>query len=389
MKRLIISLLLIGVLFSNLLAVVPAYADEPAENCSKIDAVLRGTQFYNCATSDTCNAGNIITDLTGETNEERAWNFFRGKGLDDMHTAAVVGNFMQESGLNPIRMEIGGTSQNPADADPKGWGVAQWTPGSKIVGIAQNLGITGPIFELGTQLNIVWAEMTGIAPTGYKNVVEPFNAKTTIEEAVSFFQKNYEGGANYEPRLRFAKEAFDKYKGQSTGNTTGAGAATGCGPSAALSPDCLNATGPAKILCAAKVYDPVSYELSGRAGHQGGAAWHKTCPTINASCVLDCSGLVNIAVYDVYGVDLRQNTFAEVSDTTNWKRISIAELGPGDIVQPNPDHVEIVDHVQGDIIYTFGAHTSHAAQEKQVGPSSTTVRSGTVFLRYIGQGAEN
>jgi hypothetical protein len=330
--------------------------------------------------------GCATPNLTGNDNEEKAFNFFRSNGLDDLHTAAVIGNLMQESRLNPEVMQKGGNSQNPADADPLGWGIAQWTPGSKIIAIAQNLNITEPIYELSTQLNIVWAEMTGISPTGVNNMLAGLNQQATLENAVAYFQKNFEGGAGFEPRLEFAQDALQRYGG-SPANTPTTGSATGCGQSSTLSPDCQGAQGVARILCAAKQYDPVSYSESFEGGHQGGAAWHASCPVVNASCLLDCSGLVNIAVYDVYHVDLRENTASERIDTQYWQHIPFEQLQPGDLVQPNTGHVEIIDHIEGNTIYTFGAHSARYPQPRQVGPSSFPVTSGNLYLHYVGPGA--
>jgi hypothetical protein len=158
-------------------------------------------------------------------------------------------------------------------------------------------------------------------------------------------------------------------------------------PGSTLSPDCQTASGVAKIICAAKQYDTVSYSETIEGGHQGAVAWHNDCPTIGPSCVLDCSGLVNIAVYDVFGSDLRENTYLEASDTQNWKHIPFGQVQPGDLIQPNPGHVEIIDHVQGSTIYTFGAHSSHYPQPRQVGPAQFTNSSGNVYLHYVGQGS--
>ncbi len=156
------------------------------------------------------------------------------------------------------------------------------------------------------------------------------------------------------------------------------------------SPDCATAQGNAKILCEAKKYDPVSYEESARGGHlASAAAWLKTCPVIDKTCLLDCSGLVNIAVWDAFKVDLNENTNGEYADTEHWKHIDQADLQPGDLIQPNSGHVEIVDHIQGKIIHTFGAHTWRYTQERQVGPAQySTTQNFYAALRFTGKGAK-
>lgn len=347
----------------------------------------------------TCTASGSTT-LTGSDNEEKVWNYFKGKGVDDIHTAAVIGNLEQESSLNPIIMEVGGTSQNPDDAGYLGWGLAQWTgneragetTGEKVKRIFQQAGATGPVYDLGTQLDVIWWEMSNSPPTGYSSFFAKFTATKSLADAVSFFQKYFEGGANYEPRFTNASNALQKYGNSPLPTDTSgnqdvtAPVASGCA-SGSLSPNCQSADGVAKIICAAKTYDSVSYSETVDAGHQGGAAWHASCPVVGPSCFLDCSGLVNIAVYDAFGVDLRENTTSERSDDKNWQTIPFSQLQPGDLIQPNSGHVEIVDHVNGNTIYTFGAHDPSPPQSSQVGPSQYSDNSSNLYLHYIGPGA--
>jgi hypothetical protein len=291
---------------------------------------------------------------------------------------------MQESSVIPTKIQGGGTSQNPADAGSGGWGIAQWTPGAKIINTAARYHITGPIYELGTQLLIIMAEMQNTSPPGYHNMLAGLKQIQDINEATAFFESHYEAAkdhGNLPQRQKYASDALAKYAGSAPTTT----ATTGACPSTA-SPDCQNVTGVAKILCAAKVYDPVSYEESTRGGHQGAAAWHQACPVIGPSCYLDCSGLVNIAVFDAFGIDLNQNTDGERADSTHWAKIDFSQLQPGDLIQPNDGHVEIVDHIEGNKIYTFGAHSSHYPQPDQVSPSSFTDNPGNLYLHFRNAG---
>lgn len=350
---------------------------------AQIKVFRDGIPYFNTESSTAaCSASE--TSLVGSDNEQKTWNYFKSKGLDNIHTAAVMGNIHQESTFNPQIMEIGGNSKDPRDAGSKGWGLVQWTPGSRVIGIAEDLHITGPIYELSTQLDIVWGEMTGTAPTGLHNILAGFKRTTTLTDATEYFRAKFESGTAGN-RQQYAQDALQKYgSGEASGSTTINTDTGACGASSALSPDCQTAQGSAKILCAAKAYDRVSYEESIRAGHQGGAEWHASCPEVDPSCVLDCSGLVNIAVYDVFNVDLRENTYSEASDTTHWKHINIDNLQPGDLVQPNPRHVEIVDHIVGDTIYTFGAHSPNRPQPKQVGPAQYSKSDISLSLHWIG-----
>jgi hypothetical protein len=166
--------------------------------------------------------------LTGGDNPEKVFNFFKSKGFSDVVAAAITGNFMQEAStaINPTIMEIGGNSTNPADAGAKGWGISQWTPGIRVIDIAKRLNVSGPIYELGTQLNIVYGEMQSTAPTGYQNLAEKIKGITDLTQATEFFRANYEGGTPGNRQL-YAKQVFDKYGGTSAGTTSGTAAVTG------------------------------------------------------------------------------------------------------------------------------------------------------------------
>lgn len=319
-----------------------------------------------------CGAGT--GDLSGADVPTLVWNYFYSKLQNDNLTAAVWGNIKQESQFIPNLIEGMTRSNDPHDSGELAWGLVQWdNPSTKVLISQKNAGVVGPIYEASTQVQIIWWEMENITPTSYPKFNEKFKTLSgDLSAAVEFFQVKYESGAPGQ-RQQYAREGLQQYGGK------GSAGSVGCGN---INPECNNAQGNAKILCAAKIYDPVSYEMSVRGGHQGGAEWHKTCPTINASCYLDCSGLVNIAIYDLTKIDLRQNTFSQVADAVHWQKIPLTDLQPGDLIQPNTGHVEIVDHIEGDRVITFGAHSANKPQPDQVGPSSWPI-SG-VGLRWKG-----
>src|ERR1035437_4867800 len=72
----------------------PVFAQQmPQED--KVNFGLGGG-FFSSVTA-ACSS-STSTALTGTDNPSKIWNFFRSKGLDDMHTAAIMGNIQQESG---------------------------------------------------------------------------------------------------------------------------------------------------------------------------------------------------------------------------------------------------------------------------------------------------
>lgn len=372
---------------SSLVLAQPVAALSPAQK----QVINEGIYWYNVQ-SDSCAAGGIT--LSGSDNIEKSWNFFVGQGLSNAQTAGVLGNIQQESHFDPTLMQRGGDSQNPDDAGSQngssGWGLVQWDPGTKVNDLASANNITGPIYELSTQLQLVWAEMSGTSPTGVKNMVAGLKNITDAQQAATYFNTKFEGGTDPGGvRGNNAIKFLQRYGNGDAGNSgTPADNSGGCLTSNGVSPDCQNVQGTAQILCQAEKYKGLPYEESVYGGHQGGAAWHQACSPLSPStpgCVLDCSGIVNIAVYDIYHVDLRENTYSEVSDVGKyWQRISASEAQAGDIFQPNPGHVEIVDHIAGGTIYAFGAH--HPGSP--AGPDHFyKVTPSMVFLRYIGPGA--
>lgn len=334
--------------------------------------------IYTFNVEDSASGTSCGTQLVGSDNATQVWNYFKDKGLGDVQVAGIMGNMEQESHFDPEIIQGGGDSQNPSDAGSGGWGLIQWTPGSKIVDELQAAGIDGQVYELATQLDLIWQILHNNPVVTASFDLAHFNSLTSVNDTTDYFEQQIEAakdGGNLPQREQNAAEILSKY-----GGTAQAGTGSGCGGAV----NCQSASGVAKILCAAKAYDPVSYSETGAAGHQGGAAWHTSCPTIDASCVLDCSGLVNLAVYDAFSTDLRENTFTEASDSQYWQHVDLNNVQPGDLVQPNTGHVEIVDHVQGQTIYTFGSHNPNLPQPDQVGPTSLPVSSNNVYLHYVG-----
>jgi hypothetical protein len=170
-----------------------------------------------------------------------------------------------------------------------------------------------------------------------------------------------------------------------TSTTTSGSGCTGSTSSTGASISCVNgttATGNAAIACDVLKYASIKYS---QAGHKLPSVWHQQCPTIGPSCATDCSGLVSIAIYDVFGLDEVWTTFGMVADPHNFQRIQLSQVQPGDLVEPNPDHVEVIESVQGNTLNDFAAHSESSNPE--VGPDTITAEPGYVYLRYIGQGA--
>ncbi len=345
---------------------------------------------------------NDVTYLSqapsGSSNEQKIYNFFVGEvHLSPAGAAGIMGNMHAESSFDFTAAQTPDAWSDMSTARNKAVGLVQWDGGRRptMINWAKDKHGTDPRDTTGAgpnglvvQLNYIWYELNTISQ--YKDLLQLLKTTTDPGDAAFQWHRVYEVSSDSpdkieKNRVEPARQYFQKYNG----TTASAGEAnTGCVSNASFSPDCKSITGNARILCAAKAYDPVSYYENFVGGHQGGAEWHKSCPTVGPSCYLDCSGLVNIAVYDVYKADLRENSAGERSDIGKyWQVIKFEQLQPGDLIQPFIGHVEIVDYVQGNTIFTFGAHDRYQDQTKDVAPANYTKSSGQLYLRYIGPGA--
>ncbi len=212
----------IGVLLFNS---VPVYALEPGD--------YSGQDIFFYSKDATCTVASGSSDtLVGSGNQEKIYNYFIGKGLTDYQAAGIVGNIAIESHGDPTLIQIsyqkefGATHTN--DPTPMGtkvgggraWGIIQWDAGGRAVAYAKQAGITAPIYELSTQLDLVWWHMTTETPTSRKNFIDEYKKTTTVEEATNSYEKGMEGAGHpsMTDRLTAARSALKKYGSGTTGS---------------------------------------------------------------------------------------------------------------------------------------------------------------------------
>ena len=199
-------------------------------------------------------ASTAATVLIGNDNPQKIFNFFIGKGLSPAQAAGVLGNIEQESAFDPTKIQNGGDSQDPNAAGGGGWGLVQWTPGASALTVQKQYNVTGNIYDLATQLTMIWSQMTNTSPVGVQNMVAGLkgisgNSSAAASQAASYFVKNYEGGTDPNGiREQYAQQILQEY---GSGTAVGAGATTGnnlsgCGGSVAV--NCKNpASGAANL----------------------------------------------------------------------------------------------------------------------------------------------
>lgn len=191
----------------------------------------------------TCNTGT----LTGDSNEEKIWNYLLGLGYSKAGVSGVMGNWMQESGLMSNNVEDaskaqslfgdeGFTSkvddgsiskeefiQSSKYAVPAGWhgynyngltygyGLAQWTDSGRKTNLyefwkSQNVTSIG---DLKMQLDFYKKEAAG-----YSGLNDALKNATSPEDATSKFVNIYEVGSAGSERKQNARNIYNKYANQ-------------------------------------------------------------------------------------------------------------------------------------------------------------------------------
>jgi hypothetical protein len=148
------------------------------------------------------NTSEFISSV-GNTNPERAFNFFVAYGFTPFQAAGVVGNLMQESGptLN-TSAEAAGTEQS--------YGIAQWNRATprydELVEFSSDLGL--PWTDLDAQLQFIIFELEKYSYLGLSQL----RASTTIEEAVVAFETKYErpGTPHRASRISYATDIYNR-----------------------------------------------------------------------------------------------------------------------------------------------------------------------------------
>jgi len=239
---------LLSLLVTGLFLVLSLPGNAVAQSLSQddIDSIYNDSVWYALGGGNfTCSA-SVDADLSGNSNAQKAFNFLVSMGLSPTQSAGVVGNMTWESGVVPEKIQGGDTSQNPADAGSNGWGIVQWTPAdTKVPGIVRDAHISGPVYELGTQLQMLWAQLSGTAG-GYSETQAGNDIKgtTTVSDAVRAFQGDSNIGGKYTgferpadesatlaKRIDLANQALNDFGGSATGTTVSTPPTTGgCSP---------------------------------------------------------------------------------------------------------------------------------------------------------------
>ncbi len=244
-KRLFLSIISLVIIYGQVgvVSAVDYGFEEPEKLSNREEAHLNigftgGGDEVATETVGSCSETSTIT-LVGNSNLEKIYNYFRDKGLLAEQAAGIVGNIQVESGGNPLRSQTGPDTKDPTQFGTavgvgKAWGLIQWDAGGRSVEYASQAKITTPIYELSTQLEIVWWHMNNTSPTSAQNMYKDYKNITDIAEATSFYEVKMEGAGtpHMERRIAYAKEALREYGGGgegTSGGTTGGSICSGEG----------------------------------------------------------------------------------------------------------------------------------------------------------------
>jgi hypothetical protein len=158
------------------------------------------------------------TALTGNSDEEKCFNFFVQNSYSKVAAAAMIGNFMQESRCSPTADE-GHTSQ-------QGQGIAQWSLQGRWVTCCQFAAVKFDTNSgtpragdpgapnLSQQLAFCLHELSGSYSSVGQYLMD-ITSTADLQAATVYVMKNYEGpqGDTGDVRYNFAQQALNKYGG--------------------------------------------------------------------------------------------------------------------------------------------------------------------------------
>jgi hypothetical protein len=146
-----------------------------------------------------------------------------------------------------------------------------------------------------------------------------------------------------------------------------------------------------KILCESLKYDNYGYLWGG--GHSGTAEqfvrrFNSGVYTPGRSNILDCSGLVRMAVYEAFGTDIGGGNVASTMPLTQYfQRIPIEEAKPGDFfARDDLEHVGIIwgNNTADRTLEIFHASTDGVEFSRQIRYDPALSYDGNHAYRYIG-----
>ncbi len=343
MKKILFSLILISALVLSPVIELGALTPEQKR------VIDSGARYFDVEKADPCSTDQGVTSMSGEDNISIIFNYLVDKGLTDFQAAGVLGNMWAESGFEPQRAQ--GIfdrlvpASNWSEAKGGGWGLVQWTPGSKMVDPVTAAGKDPNNIVI--QLDFLWGQLNNEWPAGWggsppssgfneKAAGDHLKATTNVAEATISFETKYERHAGSPQPERIIEAERILELAHSNSLTVSAGSTCGTPGSAG------------SVVAVATNYAWPEYKGSGftepkpeyatavsKARSEGRYVGGASMPGI------DCGGFVTTVMIDS-GFDPSYNHNGKGGYTAiqqawaeaNWQKITVsssADLMPGDV----------------------------------------------------------
>ncbi len=165
------------------------------------------------------------------SNEQKIWEFCKGKGMTDWGVAGLMGNLKAESGLIPNNLQnnyekslgysdtaytkaVDDGSYNNFVHDSAGYGLAQWTYHTRkqnLLSYAKSMKCS--IGDLDMQLNFLWDELLTTFPKVLKVLCTADSVREASDSVLLDFEKpKHQDESVQLVRAQFGQEYFDKYR---------------------------------------------------------------------------------------------------------------------------------------------------------------------------------
>jgi len=160
--------------------------------------------------------------LRGTTVEQKIWNYFKDKGLNDFGCAGLMGNLYAESALNPKNLQnsyekkLKYTDEKYTEVvdngkyknfvkDSAGYGLAQWTYWSRKQAMLNFAKASGKsIGDLEMQLDFLYQELS----TGYKKVLKTLTSATSVLNASNAVLLEFERPADQSKAMQTKRASY-------------------------------------------------------------------------------------------------------------------------------------------------------------------------------------
>lgn len=160
--------------------------------------------------------------LVGNDNLEKILRYYVNKGLSLEQASGIAGNYQQESGFDPGKIEGGNIAdENYTPVPGVGFGIAQWTSQGRQAGLIELSKSTNrKITDMSLQLDWSWEELDAQHSSVDGNLwLDNLKSTSTPEDAAYIFHRDFEISADSEDfvkRVRGgnAREIFNTFNGK-------------------------------------------------------------------------------------------------------------------------------------------------------------------------------